>query len=85
MRFKVTWTPSAEADLARIWLAARDRERLTEVSARIEEGLARSPTSAGESREPGVRLIFDDPLWVEFETDQSARTVRILTVWRYSR
>lgn len=85
MTFKVTWTPAAESDLAAIWLAARDRERLTEVSARIEGRLAHSPKSAGESREPGVRLMFDDPLWVEFEIDQPGSTVRILTVWRHGR
>ena len=85
MTFKVRWMPPAEADLASIWLAARDRQRLTEVSGRIEESLTRSPKSAGESREAGVRLMFDDPLWVEFEVDESSRTVRILTVWRYGR
>ncbi len=85
MRFTVLWEGAAESDLAEMWLAARDRQRLSEASARIEDRLGRAPESAGESREPGVRLMFDDPLWVEFEIDEPNRKVYILTVWRHGR
>jgi hypothetical protein len=83
MRFRVFWEDDAEAELARLWLAARDRQRLTEVSSRIEDRLRRDPESVGESRQPGIRLLFDNPLWVEFRIDAADRIVRILTVWRY--
>lgn len=85
MKFDVVWDRDAESDLAEMWLAARDRQRLSEASERIEERLRRSPETAGESREAGVRLVFEDPLWVEFEIDEPNRKVHILTVWRRGR
>lgn len=83
MSYTVVWRPRAEADLAAIWLAARDRQRLSEVTARIEDLLHRSPRTAGESRERGRRVLLDNPLGISFEIDSLNRLVRVLSVWRY--
>lgn len=83
MRYTLAWDEDAEADLAAIWLAARDRQRLSEVTARIEDRLRRTPETAGESRERRRRLLYDNPLGVSFEIDASNRLVRVLSVWRY--
>ncbi len=85
MTFDVLWLPEAEADLAAIWLAARDRHRLTEVCERIEGLLGTFAPNVGESREPGVRIVLDDPLGVRLEVDARQRSVRVLAVWRTDR
>ncbi|HEX6984060.1 MAG TPA: hypothetical protein VF170_01730 [Planctomycetaceae bacterium] len=82
MSYSVTWDRDAEAELAACWLAARDRQRLAEACARIDAILATSPEEAGESREPGRRLMYVDPLWVRFEVDASRRRVLVSSVWR---
>jgi hypothetical protein len=66
-----------------MWLGARDRYRLSEVAARMEERLRRSPGTAGESRERGRRVLLDNPLGISFEIDAPNRLVRVLSVWRY--
>ncbi len=83
MRYSLNGEPDAEAELAALWLAARDRQRLSEVMARVEERLGRSPETLGESREGDSRVLHDDPLGVLFEIDPQRRVVRILSVWRY--
>jgi hypothetical protein len=39
MSYTVTWTPSAESDLAAVWLAAPDREAVTLAAHQIEQRL----------------------------------------------
>ena len=67
MSFSLTWDRDAEAELAACWLAARDRQRRADACAQIDAILATSPEQAGESREPGRRLMYVAPLWVRFE------------------
>jgi len=83
MRYTLFWKPRAEADLAAMWLAARDRQRLSEVTARVEERPRRVPESVGESRDGAQRILHDNPLAFLFEVDASNRLVRVLSVWRY--
>ncbi len=83
MRYTLAWDEEPEAALAAIWLAARDRQRLSEVTARIEERLRRSPETVGESRERGRRILHDNPLAIVYEIDAPNRLVRVLSVWRY--
>ena len=82
MKFTVTWTPDAEAQLTRIWLAARDRTTLTAATHAIEQKLGTDPANAGESRDPGRRITIEEPLAVIFRVDETPYTVRVLRVWR---
>ncbi len=43
MRFTVTWHPSAEQELAEIWLEASDRERVAQAANTIDQVLALEP------------------------------------------
>jgi hypothetical protein len=85
MKYTVTWDRDATAELAACWLAARDRYRLSEACKRIDEALATAPEEAGESREPGHRLMFVDPLRIHFEVDTRGRRVLVSSVWRFGR
>jgi hypothetical protein len=51
MKFTVIWQPSAEEDLVRIWNAASDRQAVADAADQVDNLLASSPQTAGESRE----------------------------------
>lgn len=36
MKYTVIWLPSAEQELAEVWLRAADRDRITEAAERLE-------------------------------------------------
>lgn len=68
MNFTVTWTPSAESDLAAVWLAAPDRTAVARAAHEIESHLRVAPLELGESRESSVnRIVFWPPLAVLFD------------------
>jgi plasmid stabilization system protein ParE len=80
MNYTVIWVPSAEGQLAEIWMAAGDREAVTVASDRIERTLADAPTTAGESRPDGFRILIELPLVVYFQVIEDDRLVRVLRV-----
>jgi hypothetical protein len=43
MRYTVLWEPSAEAELAQIWLDAADRRAVQEAADRIDSTLRMNP------------------------------------------
>ena len=82
MKYTLHWKESAEEELLRLWLGARDRSRLNEASTMIDKALSTQPAEAGESREPGYRVLIVDPLAVYFEIDELRREVWVANVWR---
>ena len=48
MNYRVDWHPSAEDDLAALWLIAADRDALASATARLDDHLAQNPLSFGE-------------------------------------
>ena len=80
MRFTVTWHPSAEQELAEIWLRATDRSSVTQVANEIDQSLASDPLAHGEEFY-GDRLFVALPLSVTYAVSQQDRTVQILQVW----
>lgn len=82
MKFTVTWTPTAEAILTRIWLASRDREAIREATARIETLLANEPLTAGESRSGNYRIVFEEPLAVTYSVWPADRRVKVVFLSR---
>jgi plasmid stabilization system protein ParE len=80
MRFAVTWHPSAEQELAEIWLQASDQGAISTAANAIDQLLAVNPAMQGEEFY-GDRLLVVLPLAVTFTTSEPDRTVRILQVW----
>ena len=80
MRFTVTWHPSAERELAEIWIAATDRQAITQAAHVIDQLLASDPLAQGEEFY-GDRILVALPLAVTFAVNEQDRTVQILQVW----
>ncbi len=85
MIFTVAWTPDAVTELAGIWLAASDREQVTQAAAEIDRLLRTDPQNEGESRDAKTRILFVGPLGVDFEVVDDDRIVYVLSVWRTER
>ena len=81
MRFTVTWHPSAENELAEIWLRATDRQDITQAANSIDQALAMEPLLQGEEFY-GDRILVALPLAVTYTVNQQDRTVQILQVWQ---
>ena len=64
MTFTVVWAPAAEKELAAIWLAAKDRDRLTAMASVLESLLRVAPQLLGESRDDNRRIILHGGLAV---------------------
>jgi mRNA-degrading endonuclease RelE of RelBE toxin-antitoxin system len=81
MKFTVTWKPSAERELTRIWMDSRQRSALTASVSRLEAALLRAPLESGESRTDSVRVVFDYPLAITFKVSVEDLRVTVLNVW----
>jgi hypothetical protein len=82
MRYTVVWIPSAEADLAQLWMDAPDRNLLSQSADRIDHSLARDPAGIGESRDAGRRILLIPPLGVLYRVKEEDQIVRVLNVWQ---
>lgn len=83
MRYTVLWKKNAEDELAEIWIDAADRESVTRAAYEIDRRLRVAPTTAGESRDPGQRVLLIAPLGVTFQIYEEDRIVRVADVWRF--
>ena len=83
MKFTVLWVPSAERQLAQLWLDAEDRSSVRDAADRLDAALGERADSLGESRSPNVRIAFAPPLAIEFEVLEQDRTVYVLAVWPF--
>jgi plasmid stabilization system protein ParE len=85
MIFTVLWTPTAEQELASIWLDAEDRNAVTSAAHTIDALLRADPHTRGESRHDAVRVLFVPPLGVDFDVVEADRIVYVLTVWSFGK
>ena len=82
MNYSVTWTPGAEQELAAVWLAAADRNAVTQASYRLDQDLAQDPFGRGFERSSSVdRTATDLPLGIDYEVIEDDKLVRVLRVW----
>lgn len=81
MNFTVIWLPQAERELAVIWMAATDRNAVSEASNRIDQMLERNPLGVGESRDEGFRVLIERPLGVYYSVDEDQQLVQVGNVW----
>jgi hypothetical protein len=80
MIFTVTYKPSADQELADIWLKSADRQAVTVAANRIDFLLRTNPHQQGESRDSSVRVFVERPLAVQFEIHDDDRLVEVLTI-----
>ena len=82
--FTVTWTRSADDDLAVVWMNAGSSERrvITSYVAELIQNLRATADGIGESREEGVRILTETTLGVEFRVSVPDRLVTVFRVWR---
>ena len=83
MRFIVRWLANALQKLAQVWLAAPDRNAITQATNRIDARLERDPHGESESRGGRDRVLFEAPLGVLFRIDETKRFVYVMSVWRF--
>ena len=82
MKFTVLWSPTAEAELARLWNTASDRAAVTAAANQIDELLRNSAEDQGESRAGAWRILFVDPLVVCFDVKRLDQTVLVWAIGR---
>jgi plasmid stabilization system protein ParE len=82
VRFKVVWRPEAEAELANLWMSARDRNRVSAAANRLDQDLAEGAEQVGESREGRTRIVIIPPLAAYFDVIDESGVVLVTSVWR---
>lgn len=83
MRYTVVWKLRAETDLAGIWLAATDRDAVTQAAREIDLALREDAPTKGESRFGNKRILVVPPLAIDFSVVEEDRIVYVLTAWRF--
>ncbi|MBX9583341.1 MAG: hypothetical protein K2X87_23820 [Gemmataceae bacterium] len=83
MTFRIIWlraalTPVEEVRQSLV-AAGEDVVPLAQAVARIDQLLAQNPLGQGESREPGERVLVEDPLTVWYEVDEAQQIVAVTT------
>jgi plasmid stabilization system protein ParE len=81
MNYTVVWTPTAEKDLAAVWLKAEDRQAITSAADTIDRLLGQNPEGSGDVRFDSVRSLVIPPLGVDYEVMAEDRLVYALSVW----
>jgi plasmid stabilization system protein ParE len=81
VKYTVVWTPTAEQDLAAIWLAAPDRDAVNSAANTIDAMLGRDPETRGEPRTGTLRVLFVPPLGIDFDVKADDRMVYVLAAW----
>ena len=85
MTYAVLWTPTAERDLAEIWLQSHDREAVRSAADTLDSLLRIDAHLRGESRYDSLRIILAAPLGIDVEVDEDQQKVWVLRVWRFGR
>jgi len=83
MRFTVTWHPTAERELADIWVHASDRANVSQAADTIDRVLAAEPLTQGEDFY-GDRILVVLPLAATYTVSEPDLSVQILQVWHQS-
>ncbi len=85
MRYTVFWTPSAEQDLAGLWLDSADRDAIRSAADTLDRLLSVDAYLRGESRYGSLRVVHAAPLGVDIDVEEMNLTVWVLRVWRFAR
>jgi hypothetical protein len=85
MTYTVIWKQRALDELAEIWLASDDRERISSAANQIDRWLRNDPESKGESRPANRRLVIVSPLAFVIQVSSPDRLVEIVSVAAFKR
>lgn len=83
MKYRVRWSHTAEDELTRLWLRARDRSVVTAAAEAIDRRLAANAGNDGESRSGGLRILFNAPLAATYEVNPRTLEVDVAHIWRF--
>jgi hypothetical protein len=78
MRYTLTYIPKATAELATLWLTAKDQKAVSESADAIERELRDDPDTKGEGVSGALRKIVKGPLVFYFVVSPDDRRA---TVW----
>jgi len=81
MKFTVVWQQEAEDELARLWLAASERQLLSDAANRIDRELQHEPARLGKKRPDGSYELELFPLKIRFDVLPDDCRVVVLVVW----
>ncbi len=79
MRYTVTWLPSAQQELARLWMQAADKQAVTAASHRIDRLLRSAPLLVGSARGRYRRFLLA-PLEVVYSVSPPDLLVEVVHV-----
>lgn len=78
MKYRVDWAPTAERQLAALWLAATDRRAVTAASAWLDDELTADPLRFGSLIDSSVHRVGSfDVLAIEFEVIEDDKCVLV--------
>ncbi len=83
MKYTVVYLPSAEQQLAELWLKAADPAAVTLASDKIDQLLKIDPLAVGESRVSTLRILFEEPIAVVYDVRESDFVVKVWAVWQW--
>jgi hypothetical protein len=80
MTYPVVWVPSAEAELARIWVEASDKNAVARAADQIDATLRVDPHVRGVPHLGTARSLAVWPLGIIFRVNEPDRLVQVLAV-----
>ncbi len=83
MNWDVVWSPTAENELAALWLNPALRAAVTRASRLLDQRLERDGANEGESRAGNRRIAFEAPLGITFLVDAAARRLMVTHIWAF--
>jgi hypothetical protein len=83
MKFTVVYLPSAENQLAELWLAADDKDAVRTAADEIDRLLSQRPQDVGEARVSNLRILIHEPIAVLYDVRDSDRLVKVWAAWRW--
>jgi len=82
MKFEVSWVPSAEEDLADIYLNLPNKDDVVAASKAIDRYLALDPLDFGESRQSSVERVGQvSPIGISYEVIVDDHKVFVTRAW----
>jgi hypothetical protein len=83
--YQVEWLESALDELTTLWLQAEAflRPAITAATHQIDQQLRTDPIGGSESRSGITRVLFANPLGVNFYLEPGRRAVCVTRVWLY--
>lgn len=82
---RIEWLQPAVEELAAIWTDADStlRQAITSATHQIDQRLRVDPTSQGESRPEGRRILLVSPLGITFRVEPEREAVSVVRVWLF--